>query len=118
MSVRCIEIVDAFDEPDSATTNGWLTVGGTYPALEIPCTPKKMLLRVLADDGMTPILVAASAFSLVGGSVPTSWRIGVDEADAPTLTIGPRVWAGDFGTRYFDTDAAAQALSDEHSHLR
>ncbi len=115
MIVRCIEILDAFDEPDSATTNDWLTVGGTYPVLEIHCTPKKMLLRLLADDGMTPILVAASAFSLVDGSVPAGWRIRVHEADAPTLTIGPQEWAGSFWTRFFDNDAAAQALFDEHS---
>jgi hypothetical protein len=116
MIVRCVEIVDAFGEPFSATMNHWLTVGRAYSVLEIHCTPTSMLLRLLADDGMTPILVAASAFSLVDGSIPTSWRIDVDEADAPTLTIGPQAWTGDFWTRFFDDDAAAKALFDEHAY--
>jgi len=114
MIVRCVEIVDAFDEIYSGTTNHWLTIGRTYAVLEIHCTPKKMLLRLLADDGTTPILVAASAFSLVDGSVPANWRIEVSEGDVPTLTIGPQEWCGDFWTRFFDDDPAAQALFDKN----
>src|ERR1700738_1887169 len=113
MIVRCTQLVDAFGDPRVAITDSWLTVGREYRVLEIECTSQQMLLRLLADDGVTPILVAANAFMTVDDEVPRSWAIQIDRSGSPTLTLGPRAWSGDFWKRYFDNDAAASELFEK-----
>jgi hypothetical protein len=89
------------------TNSPWLTLHGEYQILSILMTPSgPAKLRILADDGRTPILVDAAMFSMNSQPLPDTWVAIIEEGGI--VELGPRSWLKPgFWERYFDGDADA-----------
>src|ERR1700728_1022248 len=56
----------------------WLTLNRQYKVLSVLITPKgPARLRVIADDGRTPILAEASLFGISSQPLPSSWVLAI-----------------------------------------
>jgi hypothetical protein len=84
--------------------------------LEIECKASEMFMRVLADDGITPILQSARAFTMVDATIPKLWDIRADAADPLVLTLGPRAWTNAFWGRFFESDDESRAVFERVSY--
>lgn len=92
---------------DKSRDDPWLTLGREYDVLSILVVPGRLsVLRILADDGRTPILVESSAFEMVSQEIPSNWFCVISEGGV--VELGPEAWLQDgFWERYFDGDAVA-----------
>jgi hypothetical protein len=97
----CVKVADA------SCQDSWLTLNREYQVLSLlmaPGDPAK--LRIIADDGMTPILADASLFAMISQPLPPSWVLAIREGGVAEL--GPPSWLEPgFWERYFDRDADA-----------
>lgn len=91
----------------------WLSLGNEYRVLSILVPSNgSPLLRVIADDGRTPILVEAELFEMSSQRIPDNW-VGVIR-EGGVVELGPESWLeSGFWERYFDGDAAVVAKFEE-----
>jgi hypothetical protein len=87
--------------------DSWLTLNDEYQVLSVLMTTKgPAKLRIIADDGRTPILADASQFAVSPQPLPPSWVLAIREGGV--VEIGPPSWLEPgFWERYFDRDADA-----------
>jgi hypothetical protein len=87
--------------------DSWLTLNSEYQVLSVLMTPKgPAKLRIIADDGRTPILADASMFAMSSQPLPPSWVFAIREGGV--VELGPPSWLDPgFWERYFDRDADA-----------
>jgi hypothetical protein len=97
----CVRLSDGHDR------DSWLTLNHEYQVLSVLMTPRgPAKLRILADDGRTPILVEATAFAMSSQQLPRSWVFAIREGGV--VELGPPSWLEPgFWERYFDGDADA-----------
>jgi hypothetical protein len=86
---------------------GWLTVHREYDVLGILALPGRSIkFRVLADDGITPILADSALFAASATSLPRSWVCTV--AQDGVVEMGPKEWLEPgFWERFFDQEPDA-----------
>lgn len=91
----------------------WLTLNREYRIFSVLMTSKgPAKLRVIADDGRTPILADASLFAMSSQPVPPSWSLIIREGGV--VEFGPASWLEPgFWERYFDRDADAFSEFEE-----
>jgi hypothetical protein len=100
--VRCVKIVDAFgDEVDS---HPGMTLGGTYPVLEVSLRVDFAYVRVVDDDG-TDSVWSPDMFETVDDHIPRCWAVALDSD--MSLRLAPKAWlrAG-YWTDQFSGEAA------------
>jgi len=69
--------------------DSWLTLNHEYQVLSVLMTSKgPAKLRIIADDGRTPILADASMFAMSSQPLPPSWILAIREGGV--LEPGPR----------------------------
>jgi hypothetical protein len=87
--------------------DSWLTLNHEYQVLSILMKSKgPAKLRIIADDGRTPILADASLFAMSSQPFPPSWILAIREGGV--LELGPPSWLEPgFWERYYDRDADA-----------
>jgi hypothetical protein len=87
--------------------DSWLALNHEYQVLSVLMTPKgPAKLRIIADDGRTPVLAAASLFAMSAQPLPPNWVVAIREGGA--VELGPSPWLEPgFWERYFDSDADA-----------
>jgi hypothetical protein len=69
-------------------------------------------LRIIADDGRTPILADASLFAMSSQPLSPSWSLVIREGGV--VELGPSSWLEPgFWERYFDRDADALSKFEE-----
>jgi hypothetical protein len=97
----CVRVADG-DEQDC-----WLTLNDEYQVLSVLMVTKgPVKLRIIADDGRTPILADASQFAVSPQPLPPSWVLAIREGGV--VELGPPSWLEPgFWERYFDRDADA-----------
>lgn len=107
MKVLCVSLGD--DRASSA----WLTLNKEYLVLAIEVRPSGTAkLRILPDDGRTPILVDSDRFAANSEPIPSSWVCTIREGGV--LEFEPKNWTRlDFWGRYFDGDTKAVAAFHE-----
>jgi hypothetical protein len=92
---------------DGSDRDSWLTLNHEYQVLSVLMTPKgPAKLRILSDDGRTPILAEASMFAMSSQPLPPSWVFNIREGGV--VELGPASWLEPgFWERYFNGDADA-----------
>jgi hypothetical protein len=103
---------------DSSESDSWMTLNHEYTVLSLLMTPKgPAKLRIVADDGRTPILVEASGFSMTAQRLPSSWACVIREGGV--VELGPSPWLEPgFWERYFDGDRdAIQRFQEEVARM-
>lgn len=100
MKALCVKTADG-------SRDSWLTLNREYQVLSVLMTPKgPAKLRIVADDGRTPILADSPLFAMSSQPIPRSWVLAIMEGGV--AEIGPRSWLEPgFWERYFDSDADA-----------
>lgn len=85
----------------------WLTLHREYLVLEFVAIPLRSLkVRVLADDGFTPILVDSAQFLAIDQRLPASWVCSITEGGI--VSMGPKAFLErGFWERFFDLDPDA-----------
>jgi hypothetical protein len=85
----------------------WITLNHEYQVLSVLMTPKgPAKLRIIADEGRTPILADAAMFAMSPQPLPPSWVFAIREGGV--VELGPQPWLEPgFWERYFDRDADA-----------
>lgn len=103
MKALCVKI------REGNVSDPWLTLNREYQVLSILMIPRgPAKLRVLADDGRTPILAEATMFAMTSQPLPRNWVASIGEGGV--VELGPRAWLElGFWERYFDGDADAVA---------
>lgn len=103
---------------DSSESDSWLTLNHEYTVLSVLMTPKgPAKLRIVADDGRTPILVEAPRFAMTPQRLPSSWACAIREGGV--VELGPSSWLEPgFWERYFDGDSdAVQRFREEIARM-
>jgi hypothetical protein len=97
----CVRVAGEGDQ------DSWLTLNHEYQVLSILMTPKgPAKLRMIADDGRTPVLTDASLFVMSAQPFPPNWVVAIGEGGV--VELGPTPWLEPgFWERYFDSDADA-----------
>lgn len=92
---------------DSGDCDSWLTINREYMVFSVLMIPKgPAKLRIVGDDGRTPILVEASRFAMTPQHTPSSWACAIREGGV--VEFGPPSWLEPgFWERYFDGDIDA-----------
>jgi hypothetical protein len=103
----CVRVADGGDR------DAWLTLNREYQVLSVLMTPKgPAKLRIIADDGRTPILADASLFAMSSQPVSPTWSLVIREGGV--VEFGPSSWLEPgFWERYFDRDAGAVSEFEE-----
>ncbi len=106
MKVICEKIVNA-DTGESSQKDSWLTVGKTYYILSVSMNEGgETEYRIIADDGMTPVLFKANQFRLINADLPENW-VANCEPDS-YFELAPEAWTKPgFWERYFDSEMEA-----------
>lgn len=107
MKALCVIVAGGGDR------DSWLTLNREYDVLSVLMTPKgPVKLRIIADDGRTPILAEASLFAMSSQPVSPSWSLVIREGGV--VELGPSSWLEPgFWERYFDRDADALSEFEE-----
>lgn len=106
MRVVCVEIRNPITgELDDQSP--WLRVDREYEVLEVyACPGGRLDLRVVSEDGGTPVLFDSSMFMTVDGTLPHSWEARLEEGGV--LRLGPPEWMHPgFWEAYFDREPSA-----------
>jgi hypothetical protein len=87
--------------------DSWLTLNHEYQVLSVLMARKgPAKLRIIADDGRTPILADASLFAMSSQPLPSTWVLTIREGGV--VELGPPSWLEPgFWERYFDGDSDA-----------
>ncbi|MEU4779588.1 hypothetical protein [Micromonospora sp. NPDC023633] len=105
MLVRCVRIIDAFGDP--VDTYPGMTVGRSYPVLEISYWADAFYVRVVDDEG-TDSIWSPEMFETVDGRIPSCWSVALDSDGS--LRLAPRPWLRHgFWTDQFSSEPAALA---------
>jgi hypothetical protein len=85
----------------------WLRSGANYPVQAVYFELQKgVRYRIISNDAATPAMFPASDFTLIDGTIPTSWFVYVhsngDFELSPAAWLEPGFWS-----RYFDGDEEA-----------
>lgn len=101
MKALCVTLADRGD------SDSWLTINHEYMVLSVLMAPRgPAKLRIVGDDGRTPILVEASRFAMTPQQLPSSWACAIREGGV--VELGPPSWLEPgFWERYFDGDSDA-----------
>lgn len=101
---------------DGCVRDPWLTLNHEYQVLSILMAPKgPAKLRILADDGRTPILAEATMFAMSSQPLPQNWVASVREGGV--VELGPAPWLVlGFWERYFNGEADAVAQFHREMH--
>ena len=96
----------------SNTEHSWLRAGSQYAVQAIYFDPDQgVRYRIISDDAATPALFASSAFTVIDGRIPESWR--AHACSGGSFVVGPAAWQEPgFWERFFDDDAEARRLFD------
>lgn len=107
MKALCVRVAGGGDR------DSWLTLNREYDVLSVLMPPKgPVKLRIIADDGRTPILAEASLFAMSSQPVSPSWSLVIREGGV--VELGPSSWLEPgFWERYFDRDADALSEFEE-----
>ncbi|MEV6816986.1 hypothetical protein [Micromonospora sp. NPDC051296] len=87
MLVRCVKIIDAFGDPVDAYPG--MTIGRSYPVLEISYWVDAYYVRVVDDDG-TDSIWSPEMFETVDGHIPRCWSVALDNDGS--LRLAPKAW--------------------------
>lgn len=121
MKLRCVRIIDertgrqVVDEKTGGPLmrNSWLSVGNTYHALSLVFDARQVVLvRLVADDGLTPGLCRLEQFDVISPKIPSNWVVG--HWGGSCLELSPQAWLGtDYWDRYFDGDRDARLVFEK-----
>lgn len=108
MRVVCVKLLDA--KSRETQTSAWVTLDAEYVVLAIQATPDgRVQLRIVSDDGTTPVLFESEMFMTVSTDIPSNWVASIGERGfvdiAPAKWLRPGFWDD-----YFDRDP--QAIAD------
>jgi len=94
------------------TEQSWLRAGAEYAVQAIYFDPDQgVRYRIISDDAATPALFVASAFTVIDGRIPESWR--AHAYSGGSFVVGPVAWQEPgFWERLFDGDTEARRLFD------
>jgi hypothetical protein len=103
MKVRCERLLNPAT-CEQIQRSSHLTVGREYLVLSVIAQPgKRVLLRLIDDDGGTQSVWDARMFMTTSSRIPGAWGIRLD-ADG-VLTLGPQAWQRNgFWEAYFDAE--------------
>ncbi len=106
MKVVCEKIANP-DTGEVVQHDSWLTVGKTYHVLSVFMKESgDTEYRVIADDGVAPVMFKANQFKIVVPDLPDSWiansKPGVYFELDPATWVEPGFWE-----RYFDGEMEA-----------
>ena len=106
MKVRCVNLKDKL--PDSA----WLTEGKEYVVLSIFIDQrKKLLFRLIGDDGRIPAIYDSQLFSIISSNIPQNWITKVEEG---YMELSPETWSRiGFWEEYFEGESTAKKIFEE-----
>lgn len=92
------------------TEAGWLRPASKYAVQAVYFDQARgTRYRIISDDAATPALFPASAFTVLDGRIPRSWRIHVHRNGDTELC--PAAWLElGFWERFFDGDEAAKSV--------
>jgi hypothetical protein len=103
--VRCLKIISPFGDPVGSYPG--MTVGNSYPVLEIFYSAEACYVRVVDDEG-TDSLWDPEMFQTVDGYIPASWSAAL--GDDGSLRLAPKSWLREgFWTDHFAKDPVALA---------
>ena len=103
MTVRCVELKNSLGT--QVSDSPWLSKEKLYEVVTIIVEPRRILVRILADDSYTPAIFDLSLFHIVNGAIPANWTVNYKDG---ILTFGPAAWSAEgFWERYFDGDSSA-----------
>lgn len=75
-------------------SDGFITKGKSYFAMQIYYTKKAVYYRIIADNASEyshPVLVRAEDFSIVSGKIPPNWVL--NKFNEFGVTLGPEKWS-------------------------
>lgn len=76
------------DEVDSSP---WATLDSEYVVLALEAAPgRRIQLRIIGDDGPTPVLFEPEMFMTVSTDIPSNWVASVGEGGA--FDLAPAKW--------------------------
>lgn len=108
MKVLCVKLLDGGGrEVDSSP---WATLDAEYVVLALEATPGGGIqLRIIGDDGPTPVLFQSEMFMTLSSAIPSNWVASIGEGGefnlAPAKWLRPGFWED-----YFNGDP--EAVSD------
>ncbi|MBO3741698.1 hypothetical protein [Actinoplanes flavus] len=109
MLVRCVKIIDAYG--DGVDAYPGMTVGKSYPVLEISFWSDACYVRVVDDNGSDTIW-SPDMFETADGTIPRCWEAALD-ADL-SLRLAPKAWLRKgYWTDNFSQEPAALAEYEE-----
>ena len=98
---------------DDKSDAPWLKKGETYTVLSLYAEKMGVSYRILSGDPPTPVLHSAKIFEVLDGSIPSSWRVGINDA-GEFMELTPEPWLEPgFWERYFDQDDQAIELFEQ-----
>lgn len=111
MKVRCKKLLDA-SATREVTDSSWLTIGKEYVVLEVVAeVGRAPMVRIVSDDGVTPIVASILQFVVLDSQMPKSWEVSVNEH---RLCVGPGPWMKPgFWEEYFDGSGPARHAYQE-----
>ena len=114
MKVVCLKLLDARgDEVDSSP---WATLDAEYIVLALEAAPGgRVQLRIIGDDGPTPVLFESEMFMTTSSDIPSNWVVSIGENGL--FDLAPAKWLRTgFWEDYFNGDAQAIAEFEEEKN--
>jgi hypothetical protein len=108
MKVVCVKLLDA--RGDEVESSPWATLDAEYVVLALEAASGgRVQLRIIGDDGPTPVLFESEMFMTVSPEVPSNWVASIGEGGA--FDLAPAKWLRNgFWEDYFNGDP--QAVTD------
>ena len=111
MRVVCVKLSDAGG--DEVASSPWATLDAEYVVLAVEAAPGgHVQLRIMADDGPTPVLFESEMFMTISSNVPSNWVASIGEGG--TFELAPANWLRpNFWEDYFNGDHQAVTEFEE-----
>lgn len=105
MKVVCVKLLDAHG--DEVGSSPWATLDAEYVVPAVEAAPSgRVELRIIGDDGPTPVLFQSEMFMTISTDVPSSWVASIGEGRA--FDLAPSKWLRPgFWEDYFNGDPQA-----------
>ena len=109
MKAHCVRVIGPLKTSRPHESSAWISVGSDYLVLGVYGRSSSIKLRIIGDDGRTPVLQDAEQFELISRTIPNNWTFRL--LDKNEWEITPIAWSSDgFWVSYFNGDAEAKAL--------